>query len=152
MSRWHVQRVEVEPLGLDLRTFGDLIAHTDEKLTDPFLQGGEWVTPSPRSDVPWRRDVNSLIDEHSLIALSGQLNITSLKGRTYGGPGYPHSLTRLSPGPRRQCSDLAVGKSERRSIARVSQPHLFEGIEVIGIGNRRQCGIDGGLHLVWLEC
>ena len=41
--RREVQRVEVEPLGLDLGALGHLPAHRDEDVLDALLQGGERV-------------------------------------------------------------------------------------------------------------
>ena len=43
-----VERVEVEPLGLDLGALGDLPAHRHEDVVDPLHQGGQRVPGAPR--------------------------------------------------------------------------------------------------------
>ena len=48
----HVERVEVEPLGLDLGALGDLVAHRDEDVGDPLLQGGQRVPGAARAAGP----------------------------------------------------------------------------------------------------
>ena len=73
--RAEVERVEVEPLGLDHGPLGDLPAHRDEDVGDPLGAGGERV-PGARGDaVDGQGDVDGLLDQHPLLVLGLELGL-----------------------------------------------------------------------------
>ena len=55
-----------------------------------------------------------------------------------GAAGLADALAGLLAGLRREGADLAVGEGEGRTVARVVDPDLLEGVEVGGGGDRGQ--------------
>ena len=74
----HVQRVEVEPLRLDLGPLGDLVAHGHEVVLDALLDGGQRVPGAGRAAVVGQRDVDGLVDQHGLVALRLELGAAAI--------------------------------------------------------------------------
>ena len=68
-----VERVEVQPLRLELRAVGDLVAHAHEDVGDPLGQRRERVPGAARGAVPGQRDVDPLLGQHAGVALGLQL-------------------------------------------------------------------------------
>ena len=72
-----VERVEVEPLGLDARALGDLPAHRHEDVGDPLGQRRDRVPGAARPAVPGQGDVDDLLDQHPLLGLGLELGLAS---------------------------------------------------------------------------
>jgi hypothetical protein len=141
VRRREVQRVEVEPLGLDLGAFGDLEAHGDEDVGHPFLDHGERVAGASRRAVPRQGDVDGLLDQHTLVALLLEDGLTGAERLGDLSAGPSHALAGLGPGVGRQRADLSVGQRQRRLVAGVRQAGPLQLVEVLGGG-------DGGERLV----
>ena len=77
--RAEVERVEVEPLGLDLGALGDLPAHRDEDVLDALHEGGERVARARGTAVVGQRDVDGLLDQHARVALVLELDLAALE-------------------------------------------------------------------------
>ncbi len=140
-----VQGVEVEPLGLDLGTVGDLPAHPDEDVADPLDQRGERVPRPGRVPVDRQRDVDRLLDEHPGVALGLQHLVPGRERLPHRAPGLPHARAGLGPRRRRQRADLAVGQGQGAAVAVVRQPRGLELLERRRRGERRERLGDGGL-------
>ena len=69
----NIERVKVEPLGLDLRTLGYLIAHRDKHVAEALGDGGQGVTGTHIGSIPRQSYVNGLFDEHASISLGFEL-------------------------------------------------------------------------------
>ena len=67
-----VQRVEVEPLGLELRALRDLPAHRDEDVLDPGHHRGDRVPGACRLPVVGQGDVDGLLGQHPGVPLGDQ--------------------------------------------------------------------------------
>ena len=79
-----VQRLEVEPVVLDLGALGDLVAHRNEHVADPLGQRGQRMPRAGRCPVGGQRDVDRFLDEHPRVALLGE----------HGEPGVVGGLHR----------------------------------------------------------
>ena len=114
-----VEGVEVEPLGLDLGSLGDLPAHRDEDVADALLQRRERVAGTGRTSVPRQRDVDGLVDEHPGVAGRLELGLAGRQGLGHGAARGADPPAGLGPGRRGQRADLAVGQGQRRAVAGV---------------------------------
>ena len=110
-----VQRVEVEPLVLELRALGDLPAHADEDVGDALLQQGSGCRAPARRRLGGGGDVDRLL---------GEVRAASSASRTSASRAANAWLTRPRRRPRAcrrgllalvQAADLAVGQRERGS-------------------------------------
>ena len=116
MVRRHVQRVEVEPLGLDLGAFGPLVAHREEQVGDPLGEGGQRVPGAGGDPVPRQRDVDGLLDQDPLVALLLELGPAGRPApRLTARRAAADPLAGLGLRGRRQGADLAVGQGQRAS-------------------------------------
>ena len=70
-----VERVEVVPLGLDLRSLGHLVAHADEDVDQPLGQRRDRVPGAGRVPVPRQRDVDGLVDQDPAVPVGLQLGL-----------------------------------------------------------------------------
>ena len=112
VRRGHVEGVEVEPLGLDLRAIGDLVAHADEEVGDPLLQRRQRVAGTAGAHVPRSGDVDPLLDQDAGVPLARQRLVPCLQGVSHLSAGGPDPLARLRPGLRRQGPDLPVRQGQ----------------------------------------
>jgi hypothetical protein len=138
MVRRHVEGVEVEPLGLDLGTFGDVVPDGGEDVADPLDQRGQRVTGTAQPAVPRQRDVHCLRDEDGRVALGLELGLAHLEGRLDLGPGHADALAGLGLGLRRQRTDLAVGQGQRAAVAGVGEAYGLQLVEVRRPLDRRE--------------
>ncbi len=124
-----VERVEVEPLGLDARAFGDLPAHRHEDVGDPLRQGRDRVPGAARPAVPGQRDVDDLVDEHPLLGLGVELGLASGQCLVDRATRLADPLTDLLACRRGQGADLTVGQCQWRAVARVLGARPLELLE-----------------------
>ena len=150
-SGTEVERVEVEPLGLDDRTLGDLPAHRDEDVGDQLGAGGDRVPGAGGHPVGRQRDVDGLLDQHPLLVLGLEHRLPLAERLVDRAAGLADPLAGLLAGLRRQRADLAVGQRQRGAVAGVVDPHLLELGEVGGGRDRSQGGVAGGLDLLGLQ-
>ena len=146
-----IERVEVEPFGFSFGTLGDLVAHSDEDLGHPLHQGVQRVAPTPRHSVGGQRDVDSLLDEDTRVALGFEGGEPAVQRLADGLSRAADALARFGLGRGRQRTDLAIGQGEGRPVPRVRQAHGLELIQVTRCGDRRE---RSGHHVVdrgWLE-
>ena len=73
MLERRVQRVEVEPGGLDLGALGDLVPHGDEHVAEQFLHGRQGMARAGRTTVGRQRDVDGFLDEDPGVAFGLEL-------------------------------------------------------------------------------
>ena len=97
-----VERVEVQPLRLELGAVGDLVAHAHEDVGDPVGQRRERVPGAARDAVPGQRDVDPLLGQHAGVALGLELGQPGVVRLLDGEPGGVDPLAGVAPGGRGQ--------------------------------------------------
>lgn len=102
---WKVQRVEIELLGLDLRSLDQFPAHRDEGVGDVFAQEGDRVARA--GWLPGRRQghVDALGHQSRRVALGaqrGQPLVVAVLGVGAGGVDAPTGVGALGFGQRGQ--------------------------------------------------
>ena len=105
-----VQRVEVEPLRLELGPLGDLPAHRDEDVGDALGQRLQRVPRAARVPVGGQRDVDGLLDEDALRRARPRARPAARPARGARRPlAWPSSLpaVALSAGARPPMARLA---------------------------------------------
>ena len=128
--RAEVERVEVEPLGLDERTLGDLPAHRHEDVGDALGEHRDRVPGALGPAVPGQGDVHRLLDEHPLLGLDLELGLALRQRLVHRAAGLADALAGVLAGLRWQRADLPVGQSERRAVTGVLGADVLEGLEV----------------------
>src|SRR5438067_1953494 len=78
MSGWRVQRDEVVPVRLGLRTFGDLISDRDERVLDAPLDDDEGIRRTTQRTPPRHRQVEAVALERTLLL--GAFELALLRG------------------------------------------------------------------------
>ena len=125
-----VQRVEVEPLGLDLGSLGHLVAHRDEDVGDPLGQRGQRVPGAAGTAVPGQRDVDGLLDEHPRVALGAQRRQPGVVRGLRRGERLVEPAAGGGPLGRRQRADVAAGQPQRRAVAQVRRLRPGQRVEL----------------------
>ena len=69
MIRRDVERIEVRPLGLGLRSFGDVVPHGDKDIGHAFHERGERMSASDGGTTHRQGDVDRFGLEHPRIPL-----------------------------------------------------------------------------------
>ena len=128
--RGDVERVEVEPLGLDLGTLGDLVAHRDEDVGEQLLDGRQRVPGADGAAAGRQRDVDGLGDQDPGVALVLQCDWRAASAASTCSRASSDALAGVGLGGRRQRADLAVGQGERRAVARHVEPDRLELVQV----------------------
>ena len=149
--RDEVQRVEVEPLGLDLGAFGHLPPHRHENVGDAISDQRQWVLGAAWLAVPRQRHVDGFLDQDAGVAVSLEHLSARLDRGSNGAAGGSDALARLGSRGWRQSADLTVGESERRAVAVVGHLHRVQQVEV---GRRRdvcQRLVGHARHLVGMQ-
>ena len=150
-----VQRVEVEPLGLDLGALGDLPAHADEQVGDALAAAARSDAGAPSGRAAGRqRDVDGLLGEDALVALGLELGLAGGErlGDPARGPGrracrprpWRSAAGRRSrgwPGPAGSCRP--GGRCGRPSARRGRSPRRPRRAR-LGDGVRRGLGVERG--------
>ena len=129
---WEVERVEVELLGLDLGTFGQLPAHRDEGVGDVFGQDRDRVPGADRLTGRRQRDVDALGDEHGGVALGPQHRESLVVRALRLGARDVDPLARVGAVGLGQRTQRLTGQRNRRAVA-----------EVLGLGARQFVQIGG---------
>ncbi len=143
-----VDRVEVEPLGLDLGALGDLPAHRHEDVGDVLGDHGERVSRADRLDVPRQRDVDLLPGQHVLLLGGLDLGGAGCERVVDRPAGLADALAGLLAGLRRQRTDLPIRQGQGRPITGMGEPDLLQILDRLGGSNRRQRLVTTPLHLV----
>ena len=131
-----VQRVEVVPLGLDLRSLGDLIAHADEDVGEPLGHRRDRVPGSGGLAVPGQRDVHGLLDQHAAVAFGLQLvPAGSARACRMAARAAPTRLPASARAAGGSAPISALASVMRRPVAGVRQPG---GLELIEVARRRR--------------
>lgn len=136
-----VERVEVEPLGLGLRAFGDLVAHGHEDVLDALGERGQRVARTGGNSVVGQGDIDCLLHQDPGVSLGLQLDLADGECLVHGTAGLAHALSGRGLRLWRQGSDLTVGERERRGTAGVRDLRVGECVEIAGGG-------EGGERLV----
>ena len=139
-----VERVEVQPLRLELGAVGDLVAHAHEDVGDPLGERGQRVPGAARGAVPGQRDVDPLLGQHAGVALGlelGQPRLVGLRDRLRG---------RRSPACRRRCGRPAAARRARGGPAAPARgrPGGRAGRRPAPPGRRRRERLLRGAHRV----
>ena len=137
-----VERVEVEPLRLDLGALGDLVAHGDEHVGDALRAWWSAGAGRRAGAVPGQRDVDGLLDEDPLVALGLELGLAGVERLGDGAAGGARPACRprpWRPGGRAPISRLASASGDRSPAC--ARRTCLERVEVGGRG-------DGGQRLV----
>ena len=136
-----VQRVEVEPLGLELRALRDLPAHRHEDVLDLRHHRRDRVPGTCRRAVVGQRDVDGLLGQDPGVPLGDQLR---LPGRD-GGVDLPAGLAdRLAGGGLvglGQVGDGPVGQGQRALVAGVGEPGGLQRVEIAARGDGGKRGL-----------
>ena len=146
-----VERVEVEPLGLDERTFRHLPAHRDEDVGDPLGEHRDRVPGSGDLAVPGKGDVHGLLDEHPLLGLDLELGLTLPQCLVDRAPGLADPLAGVLARLGRERADLPVGQRQRRAVAGVLGPHPLELLEIRRAGDRGEGLLTHLAHVLLVE-
>jgi hypothetical protein len=88
-----VERVEVQPLGFDLRSFGDLPAEADEVVRRLFLDEAQRVASAEVAPVGGQGDVDGLFDEDRGVAFGLEFGKAGVVGLLDLSPGLADDLT-----------------------------------------------------------
>ena len=132
-----VQRVEVVPLGLDLGSLGDLVAHADEHVGQPVGERRDRVPGAGRVPVPRQRHVRRLVDQHPAVPVGLEFGLPRGDGVVEGLPGDADPAAGLGLGLRRQRADLGAGQRQRRLAAAVRD---LGRLQIVEAGRRRDRG------------
>jgi hypothetical protein len=146
--RQHVQRVEVVPLGFDLGSLGDLVAHRDEHVGQPVTQRGDGVARADRGPAARQGDVDRLGDEDLPVSFGLQLGLALTQRLAELAAGRAHSPARLGARLGRERADLGAGQGERRPVALVRDPRRLQLIEGPGGGDGGERLVEDAGHLV----
>ena len=138
-----VERVEVQPLRLDLGAFGDLVAHADEDVGDPLHQRGQRVPGAARGAVPGQRDVDPLLGQHPRVALGLELGQPGVVGLGDRGAGRVDPLAgvatwRPAAARRSRGGPASTGARSPRCAGRTRGQR----VQVGGVGERLLRGGD----------
>ena len=141
-----VQRIEVEPLALDLGALGDLPAHSREDVAHPVLQQRERMPRAGREPRRQRRDVDGLGGE-----LRGGLGLDDL-GLAGGerlvdaAAGAADELAESGLLLVGHVAQLGVQERQRRLLAGVLGADLLQRGRVAGRRDGREGCVDRRLH------
>ncbi len=136
-----VQRVEVVPLRLGLRSLRDLVAHGHEHVGEPVRRHRHRVARPGGHPVPRQRDVDGLFQKHPPVPFGFEGGRPVGEGLLQCGAGRAHPLAGLGAGLGRQRADLRVGQGQRRAVAEVRDARLLQLLQ-------RPSSRDGGQRLV----
>ena len=158
-----VERVEVQPLGLELGTLGHLPAHGDEDVLHQVHQGGDRMHRADGLGLDRQRHVDPLLDQDAGQLGRLDLGLARLQRLVDRAAGLADAGAGLLAGLRRQGADLPVGQGDRRPVAGVGQPGLLElghrgrrrkrrqrlghhGLDVLGVQRRDLNGVVAGVR------
>jgi hypothetical protein len=155
-----VERVEVEPLVLDLGPLGDLPAHRDEDVGDALGDRGERVAGADRP-LGQDGDVDGLLDEHAGVALVLELGAAGVVRRLHrlqddvdalagvgllgAGQAADRAGARAPPASGHRCGGAGGGElleraaRRRRRGPRRERARARTGQRVVGTGRRARC-------------
>ena len=127
-----VQRVEVELLGLDLGSFGQLPAHRDERVGDVLGQDGDRVAGADGLPGRRQRHVDALGDQHCGVALGAQHGEPLVVGLLRLGARDVDPLARVGAVGLGQRPQRLAGQRDRRAVAEVLGLGAGQRVEVAG--------------------
>jgi hypothetical protein len=142
-----VEGVEVQPLGLELRALGDLVAHPDEDVGDPVGQRGQRV-PGARGAAGPTGSVTSTRSSASTRASRSASSSArrALEGLGDGDAGGVDPLAGVRPGRGRQGAQLAAGQQHRRPVPEVGRADGGQRLQAPGPRERLPGLGDGGVE------
>ncbi len=140
MIRWEVQRVEVQPLGLQLRALGDLPTHRDEDVADPLHHRRDRMACPGRVPICGQADVDGLGAQHGAITLGEKLLLAQVHRAVHPGARGADEPAGDGPLGLVEAGDRPVGQGQRRTVSGVLEPRHLQGVEVGGVVD----GIDRG--------
>ena len=111
----NVQRIEVEPLRFEFRTFDDAVPDRDEGIGDVLTDGVDRVACPDRFPVVEHGDVHAFGGENALAFGLFEVGFARLEGLVHLTTGGPHRLAGggLRTGGRAAISRLARASEER---------------------------------------
>ena len=127
-----VERVEVELLGLDLGSLGQLPAHRDEGVGDVLGEDRDRVPRADRLTGRRQRHVDALGDQHRGVALGPQHLQSLVVAALRLGADDVDPLARVGSIGLRQRSQRLPCQRERRAVAQVLGLGARQGVEVAG--------------------
>ena len=135
------------PLGFDLRSFGDLIAHPDEVRPPAGRPASSPDAERRRRPVPWQRHVGDLIGRHAAVPVGLQLQLPADAPRRAAlrladpAPGLG-----LASGGSAPISELA--SDQRRPSRSIRPAGRLEFVELFAFFERARRLMDHALHLI----
>ena len=115
--RGEIERVEVEPLGLEFRAVGDLPAHRNEDVGN-FVGDHRHRVPGPDPPPVVRQgDVDGFVDQHPGIPFGEQHLLAGGQRVGHLAPRGADQATGRALGLLGQATDGPVGQGQRRLVA-----------------------------------
>ena len=142
-----VQRVEVEPLRLELGTLRHLPAHRHEDVLDLRHHRGDRMSGTGRAPVVGQGDVDGLLGQHPGIPLGDQFGLAGRDGIVDPSAGLADGLTGGGLVGLGQVGDGPIGQGQRALVAGVREPGRLECVEVCRGGDCDQ--VLGPSRLRW---
>src|SRR5215207_7143559 len=111
MIRDEVERIEIHPLGLELRALGHLPAHCDEDVLHQAHQRSDGMNRAVWLGLYRQRDIDPLLHQDAGDLGGLELLLTRFERIADGGARMANAYARLLAGVRWQSANLAIGKS-----------------------------------------
>ena len=141
-----VQRVEVEPLVLDLRPLGNIPTHRHEEVRHLFHQGLKGMTCPRRATRGRQRHVDGLLDQHTSLMLSSKNGLALLKRFGQHLARLPEVLTSETALRGFQRADRTIRGHERSLITKERRTDSLQGIKRIRGFNIGEAGLANGVN------
>src|SRR5438270_9755674 len=134
MRRWHVESLEVVPVGLDLWALGHGVAHADEQVFELVASLGDQVQVSSLATTDHLCEVETLGLEKALAFAGPELGSPRRQRAVDACLGVLEQPTRFAPVVRFEAAKGPVTERERASL---SGEVALDGIEVTDVGGAR---------------
>ena len=141
--RQHVERVEVVPLGFDLWSLRDLVAHRHEHVGKPVGEHRDRMPGTGRHPAAGQGHVDRLGDQHLPVTLGFELGLALLDRLAYPAARGAHPPSGRGAGLGRQRADPGAGQGQRRPVTVVREPRCLQLIQRPGGGDGREGLVEG---------